>query len=154
MRRSLASFALLSLLVLPGYAAKPAHLLKDLARTQLIVDTSSIHCVLFDIYIAEDGKQRSQGLMYVESMNIYEGMLFVYPQTTRIRMWMKNTLIPLDMLFIDADMTVAHIHREAVPLSEDIIEPPGPVAGVIELNGGASDRFGIRKGDRVILPGT
>ena len=91
-------------------AASPAHLLNTFGRTQLIIDTSGHNCVLFDVYIAQHPEQRSQGLMFIESMGTYEGMLFVYPESARISMWMKNTLISLDMLFIDAQLNVAHIH--------------------------------------------
>ena len=89
--------------------------------------------------------------MFIESMDLYEGMLFVYPDSSLISMWMKNTLISLDMLFIDSQLRVAHIHKGAVPLSEDIIDSQVPVSGVIELNAGATGRFSIATGDQIIL---
>lgn len=132
-------------------AARPAHLLTEFSTTRLIIDTSTIRCIVFDVYVAQTGPQRQQGLMYVEELGTHEGMLFIYPQTARIRMWMKNTLISLDMLFVDENLQVAHIHRNAVPLSEDIIDSQTDVAAVIELNGGAAEYFGIATGNQIIL---
>ena len=141
----------LALLPIAAFAAAPAHLLKDFSTTRVIIDTSAVSCVLFDVYVAQTGPQRQQGLMYVESMGLHEGMLFIYPQSARIRMWMKNTLIPLDMLFVDENLSIVHVHANAVPLSEDIINSGVPITAVIELNGGAAERFAINPGDRVIV---
>jgi uncharacterized membrane protein (UPF0127 family) len=132
-------------------SAEPADLLRKFGRTQLIIESDKRGCILFDIYIAESREQRSQGLMFIRSMDEYEGMLFIFPQATEISMWMENTLISLDMLFINEQLTITSIHRDAVPLSTDIISSGGIASGVIELNGGSADKFGINPGGRVIL---
>ncbi len=90
--------------------------------------------------------------MHIEAMDEYEGMIFLYEQPAEISMWMKNTLIPLDMLFVTSDATIASVHNNAVPMSEAIISSGSSVAAVIELNAGAADRFGIQAGDRIIIP--
>jgi uncharacterized membrane protein (UPF0127 family) len=119
---------------------------------RLIISTASRGCILFDVYVAQTPQQRSQGLMHIESMGQYEGMIFLYAEESSISMWMKNTLIPLDMLFIDRDNHIAHIHKNAVPQSEDIIDSGSAVVGVLELAGGAADYFAIKSGDRMIFP--
>jgi uncharacterized membrane protein (UPF0127 family) len=132
-------------------AAEPADLLREFGRTQIVISTAGQRCILFDIYVANTAQLRRNGLMFVESMDIHEGMLFIYEGTSEITMWMKNTLLPLDMLFFDTSLTIRHIHRNAVPLSEAVISSQGSVAGVIELNGGAADQLGIAVGDRILL---
>jgi hypothetical protein len=133
-------------------AAKPGNLLNEFPRTKLIIDTSGSGCVLFDVYVAQTPEHRSQGLMYIESMGDYEGMIFTYSASLQISMWMKNTLIPLDMLFIDTDLKIAGMHPDAVPHSEEIIESGKEVVAVIELNAGSIKRFNIAAGDRIIFP--
>ncbi len=80
------------------------------------------------------------------------GMLFDYKQPTVATMWMRNTLIPLDMLFVDTQGRIVSIHQRAIPLSLDIIAAAAPVRAVIELNGGTAERLGIEPGDQVIHP--
>jgi len=133
-------------------AAQPADLLKEFERAQLLIETTNSGCVLFNVYIATSSQQRSQGLMYIRSMAADEGMLFIYSQPAQISMWMKNTLIPLDMLFIDSTSRISSIHENAVPYSEAIIESKDIVAGALELNGGAARRYGITPGNRLIFP--
>jgi uncharacterized membrane protein (UPF0127 family) len=129
-------------------SAEPAHLLRGFERARVII-TAKTSCILFDLYVAGTPEQRSQGLMYIHSMGQYEGMLFMYARQAEISMWMKNTLIPLDMLFLDQQQSISSVHANAVPLSEDIISSGAVVSGVIELNGGAAGQFGIRSGDRI-----
>jgi uncharacterized protein len=133
-------------------AAEPAHLLRDFGRDQIIIAASSQRCIVLDVYVAATPEQRRNGLMYVESMDTNEGMVFIYSRPAEISMWMKNTLIPLDMLFFDTSLRIQHIHQNGIPLSEAIISSNGPVIGVIELNGGTAELFGILPGDRIILP--
>ena len=134
-----------------SHSAEPAALLDGFPRSQLLITTAN-DCLLFDIYIAESPRQRAQGLMYVRNMGEREGMLFLYAEAAEISMWMKNTLIPLDMLFLDAGMRVSSIHESAVPLSTAVISSGSPARGVIELNGGAAKRFGIEPGNQVTFP--
>lgn len=77
------------------------------------------------------------------------GMLFDFKTPTVATMWMRNTLIPLDMLFVGGDGHIVNIHERAVPQSDAIIAAAAPVRAVIELNGGTAARLGIRPGDRV-----
>ena len=141
-----------AMLMTSANSAEPADLLRDFNQTQLIIDSSSRGCILFDIYIANSQEQRSQGLMFIRSMDEYEGMLFIYPEPAEISMWMKNTLIPLDMLFFDHKLAITAIHENAVPLSTDIISSRGVANGVIELNGGSAEKFGISQGSQIIFP--
>jgi uncharacterized membrane protein (UPF0127 family) len=94
----------------------------------------------------------AQGLMFRRAMAADAGMLFEYDRVQPVQFWMKNTLIPLDMLFIGADGTVLDIHERAVPLSLDPIGSDKPVLGVLELNGGTVSRLGIKRGDRIDHP--
>lgn len=90
--------------------------------------------------------------MYRRSMAPDAGMLFDFGRPQPTTFWMKNTLIPLDMLFVGADGRIVNIHERAVPMSEEMIPSQGIVRAVIELNGGTAARLGIRPGDRVIYP--
>jgi hypothetical protein len=103
----------------------------------------------FTIELAISPPQHQQGLMYRQSLAPDAGMLFVFPRTQTATFWMKNTLIPLDMLFIAADGRIADIHERAVPLSEAVIASKEPVLAVLELNGGTVARLGIKPGDLV-----
>ena len=106
----------------------------------------------FKVELAETPAQMTQGLMFRTSLPPDAGMLFDYKQPTAATMWMRNTLIPLDMLFVDAQGRIVNIHQRAVPQSLDVIAAAAPVRAVIELNGGTTSRLGIEAGDRVIHP--
>lgn len=132
-------------------AAEPAGLLRDFGRAYLVIESSAQRCIFVDVYVAANSSQWQQGLMHVRDMPLYEGMIFLYPQEREITMWMKNTYIPLDMVFIGSDSRVAHLHYAAVPHSETVISSVARVNQVLELNAGAIKAFGIQPGDRVIL---
>ena len=136
----------------PLPAAEPSFFLRNFRQSKLIVSTQERGCILFDVYIAETPDQRSQGLMHIESMTRHEGMLFLYGQDAEISMWMKNTLIPLDMLFIKGTGQIARIQKNTVPMSEEIIQSGTDVRGVLELAGGTSDYYGIKADDRILYP--
>lgn len=106
----------------------------------------------FDISIADDPAERNRGLMFVEDMAPLQGMLFVYDQPQRVSFWMRNTLIPLDMLFIGADGVLRNIHKEAQPLDETPIFGGEDIQYVLEINGGMSDRLGLAPGDELQHP--
>ena len=101
------------------------------------------------VEIANTDETRRTGLMFREEMAADHGMLFVFDETRMVSMWMENTLIPLDMLFIGEDGTIRTIGRNTKPLSRDIVSSKEPVRYVLELNGGAAARLGIEVGDRV-----
>jgi uncharacterized membrane protein (UPF0127 family) len=103
----------------------------------------------FTVERATTDEQREYGLMYRRKLPADAGMVFVYPDEREVAMWMKNTLIPLDMLFVKADGTILSIRERAVPLSEETIPSKGPVEIVVELNGGTVSRLGIKPGDKI-----
>jgi uncharacterized membrane protein (UPF0127 family) len=106
----------------------------------------------FTVEVAETPAQMEQGLMFRRTMAPDAGMLFDYKAPTAATMWMRNTLIPLDMLFVDAQGRIVNIHQRAVPQSLDTIAAAAPVRAVIELNGGTAARLGIAPGDEVQHP--
>lgn len=115
----------------------------DLSRVDLKGDWGSAR---FSVEVADDPQERSQGLMNRETMPRSAGMLFVYEQPQRAVFWMKNTLIPLDMIFMDETGTVTRIHENAVPLDLTGIDGGEQVQFVLEINGGLSGRLGITEG--------
>lgn len=115
----------------------------------LSITVSSGETHAFTVEIARTFEEQAQGLMYRETLAPDAGMIFVYAKETRQSMWMKNTLIPLDMVFIRRDGRISHIHERAVPGSLDTISSRGRVAAVLELRGGTVARLGIGVGDRV-----
>jgi uncharacterized membrane protein (UPF0127 family) len=88
--------------------------------------------------------------MYIRDMDQHAGMLFVFPADEQVSMWMKNTYLSLDMVFIDAAGRIVYIAPKTTPLSLNIISAPQPARAVLELKGGACAAFGIRAGDRII----
>jgi uncharacterized protein len=106
----------------------------------------------FRIELATTPEQKAQGLMFRRQLAPDAGMLFDFGQPIMATMWMKNTLIPLDMLFVGRDGRIVNIRERAVPESLDTIAAAAPVRAVIELNGGTAARLDIRPGDRVIYP--
>ncbi|MCS6947038.1 MAG: DUF192 domain-containing protein [Steroidobacteraceae bacterium] len=104
---------------------------------------------VFRVWVARSPQQQAQGLMFVRSLASDRGMLFVHDRPRVAGMWMKNTFIPLDMLFIDARGRIVTIHAETTPHSLDTLSSRVPVIAVIELKGGEAARRGIRVGDRV-----
>lgn len=104
----------------------------------------------FLVELALTPEQRSRGLMFRRELPEGRGMLFDFgPGETEVSMWMRNTYIPLDMVFIRADGTIRHIAADTVPFSETIIPSTGPVKGVLEVIAGTCRRLGIAAGDRV-----
>ena len=90
--------------------------------------------------------------MFRRSLAPDAGMLFDYKQPTVATMWMRNTLIPLDMLFVDVKGRIVNIQQRTIPQSDDLIAAAAPVRAVIELNGGTAGRLGIVPGDQVVHP--
>ena len=115
-----------------------------------IISASGPH--RFKVELAETPAQMTQGLMFRTSLAPDAGMLFEYQQPIAATMWMRNTLIPLDMLFVDRRGRIVNIHERAVPQSDDVIAAAEPVRAVIELNGGTASRLGIEPGDIVVHP--
>jgi uncharacterized membrane protein (UPF0127 family) len=105
-----------------------------------------------DVEIAEAPKEKQLGLMFRTDLPEGTGMLFPYGEPQELTMWMHNTYIPLDMVFIRADGVVHRIEKRAEPLSDRVIPSEGPVSAVLELPAGATDRLGLKPGDRVRHP--
>jgi hypothetical protein len=106
----------------------------------------------FRVEIADTDESRSRGLMGRTALPEDSGMLFDFRDTAPVSMWMRGTLVPLDMLFIRADGTIARIISGVAPLSDRLIDSGGPVRAVLELNAGTCARHGIEAGDRVVHP--
>lgn len=140
-----------SLLLGAGWASAQGMLAKFDRAELAITGESGRH--EFTVELALTAQQHSQGLMYRREMARDEGMLFDFgPRLRRASMWMKNTYIPLDMLFIKPDGEVESIAERTTPHSLEAINSRGLVRYVLELNGGTASRLGIRPGDRVELP--
>lgn len=105
--------------------------------------------VLFQAELADTPEARARGLMHRSQLGEREGMLFVFPSERPLSFWMKNTLIPLDMIFIRADKTVLGIVENAEPLTETSRSVGGSSQFVLEINGGLSAKLGIAKGQSV-----
>ncbi len=106
----------------------------------------------FAVEIADDAGERAQGLMFRETMPRGAGMLFVYDRPQPVAFWMKNTLIPLDMIFVGPDGVVRHVHSNAIPGDETAI-PGGPgILAVLEINGGLARAMGIAPGTQMRHP--
>jgi uncharacterized membrane protein (UPF0127 family) len=103
----------------------------------------------FEVEVVSTPETRAQGLMFREKLAANAGMLFIYPGEQPVSFWMKNTLIPLDMLFLKADGSIVHIAHKAVPHDETPIDSGAAVKAVLEVNGGTADALGIKEGDRV-----
>ena len=132
-------------------AALPAWALETFGTSELTIQTAG-GPQKFTIELALSDAQMEQGLMFRRSLAANAGMLFDFRSPTNVTMWMKNTLIPLDMLFLDEQGRIIDIHERAVPQSTDIIASSVPAHYVIELNGGTVERLGIKIGDQATSP--
>lgn len=127
--------------------------LVDFPRDHLEIVGQGGHHHSFNIELAVTPQQQTQGLMYRRSLAPDAGMLFDFHQTKSIAMWMKNTFIPLDMIFIADDGRIVGIAERTIPQSQDIISSPGAIRAVLEVNGGTASRQGIAAGDRIVFAG-
>ncbi|MEJ0086585.1 MAG: DUF192 domain-containing protein [Pseudomonadota bacterium] len=105
---------------------------------------------VFQVWLADNPQRQSQGLMFVRGLPDLRGMLFVHESPQPISMWMKNTYIPLDMVFIDARGHIQQIVEQTKPHSLDIIRSKDPALAVLEIAGGEARRLGLHPGQRVI----
>jgi uncharacterized protein len=150
MRRIRLALALLAFcLPLATLAADfaPAQL-QGFPRDSLRIDEGATHAD-FQIWIADSPQHQQQGLMFLTELPPGYGMLFPVDPPHAMSMWMKNTYVSLDMLFIGSDGRVMHIVHDATPLSTDIISSGGTVSAVLEIRAGESRRLGLREGSRV-----
>jgi len=150
-RASMAILTALLLLSTGASAMEPATRVADFPTGTLILESSGDRCLRINVRFADTPEHQSQGLMFIEQMDEFEGMLFRYSPPSTINMWMRNTIIPLDMVFIREDQRVARIAFNTQPYSEARISSGVPVAGVLELNAGFSSRWRVRAGNRLLL---
>ena len=140
-----AACAPLLLYAVVGHAQTAPEELSAFPQTTLTV-TSGRTKHLFTLWVADTPTRSEQGLMFVRELPADKGMVFVEPQPRVWTMWMKNTYIPLDMLFVAVDGRVVKI-AHAIPHDESIISSDVAVSGVIELQGGISDALHLKVGD-------
>ena len=103
----------------------------------------------FMVEVARSGEEQARGLMFRTAMAADEGMIFPMSPPRHASFWMKNTVIPLDIVYIGSDRRILNIAAQTVPYSEDPLPSAGPVSGVLELVGGRAAQLGIKPGDRV-----
>ena len=105
----------------------------------------------FEVYIADSNSKRKKGLMYIENLPNNHGMLFKFSSPRIASMWMKNTYISLDLLFIDKNQTIVKIHNNAEPFNLKGISSKLKVKWVLEINGGLAEELGINPGNKIIF---
>jgi uncharacterized membrane protein (UPF0127 family) len=122
----------------------------DMNTLEIVSKTSGVH--VFQVELAVNDAERAQGLMYRKELPEGRGMLFDFQREQEVAFWMKNTYIPLDMIFIRANGQILRIAENTTPLSEQTVPSGGPVRGVLEVIGGTARKLGIAPGDRVAHP--
>ena len=143
MRRFLFAFVMLALVAVPARWINGAVAMETLE----IASKSGVHT--FAIELAVNDEQRARGLMFRKELPEGQGMLFDFHKEQPTSFWMKNTYIPLDMIFIRGDGRILRIAENTVPLSETLVPSGGPVRAVLEVIGGTAKKLGIAPGDRV-----
>jgi uncharacterized membrane protein (UPF0127 family) len=145
-RRATLGFAWLCALALAGGACRAS-------GPTATIHTARGGSATVSLEIADTPASQQRGLMYRRELPEDHGMLFVFPAETMHDFWMKNTVIPLDMIFIAADLKIAGIHADATPLSTEPVGVGKPSQFVLEVPGGWAVRHGVAAGDRVELSG-
>jgi uncharacterized membrane protein (UPF0127 family) len=131
-----------------SHAQQPAPPAVSFEKSSLVIDTAG-GPLTFEVELALTPEQQQRGLMFRQKLGAKEGMLFDFGSPQPLSFWMANTLIPLDMLFIDGAGRIVRIHANAEPLSTRAITSGAPARAVLEINGGASRLLGIKPGDVV-----
>ena len=153
LRRSTSLLAMLALLTAAACQAQEideAHLLDLDSYPKAKLDIhSGKQTHQFDIWLAETPRQQQQGLMFVRDLPAARGMLFVAKEPRVFDMWMRNTYIPLDMVFIGADGRISSIAANTTPHSLAIVSSRIPVGAILELKGGEAARLALHAGDKV-----
>lgn len=120
---------------------RPSAFEKEGTLTFYTPDDTSLKTI--DVEIADSDAERQRGLMHRRSLGYDRGMLFIFDEVSEGSMWMKNTPLPLDIVFVDADSQVINVHRRTTPFSEEPIEPAAPRKFVVEVRAGFADKFGV-----------
>ena len=116
-----------------------------------LINTKGDTINTLDIEIADDDYSRQTGLMYRESIKEKQGMLFVYSRESMRNFYMKNTYIPLDLIFFNSDSTIVSFQKDAKPLDESNLPSQVPAQFILEINAGLSERWDLKAGDRFSL---
>jgi len=141
----------LTALLLSAQATKEDDLDSTFGKDSLVISADRDACWFFEMYIAGNRSQQMRGLMFVRDLPEFTGMIFVYREAAIHSMWMKNTYIPLDMLFVKGDGAVSSVASNTTPLSLESISSTEPVNFVIELNAGVAERLAIGEQSRIIF---
>ena len=128
--------------------------LEDLEKGSVSIKLNSNESIEFSVLIAESNKDRRQGLMHIEFMEENQGMLFVFNPPRRVSMWMRNTPMSLDILFIDRNGKVINMEENTTPYSTKALSSGGTIRWVLEINSGLAKTKGIKTGDLVLLDST
>ncbi|HET7708850.1 MAG TPA: DUF192 domain-containing protein [Sphingomicrobium sp.] len=120
-----------------------------LEQAKLTITQQNKRQSVFTVEVARTPEEQARGLMHRQSLAPDRGMIFPYSPPQPVGFWMKNTLIPLDMIFIREDGTIASIAENTVPLSLELVPSVEPVVAVLEIAGGRSAELGIKAGDKV-----
>jgi uncharacterized membrane protein (UPF0127 family) len=145
------AFRLLALVALLAWPGHPTLAETTFPESPLAIVTSDARHA-FTVEVARSHEQRARGLMFRSQLDADRGMLFDFGREAEVNMWMRNTLLPLDMLFIDGAGVIRKIEANTKPLSLDTISSEQPVTAVLELNAGAAKVFGVEEGDVVVHP--
>ena len=140
-------FASLGMLLALVWIVIPAPAWTATKETLEVVTQSGVHA--FNVEVVANDEERQKGLMFRKELPDGNGMLFDFKVEAPVSFWMKNTLIPLDMIFIRGDGRIASIAENTTPMSERLVPSDGPVRGVLEVIAGTARKLGIKAGDRV-----
>ena len=143
------SWLMACLVIMAGVLLAPAAQAASVQPLE-IVTKSGVH--VFSVEMATTEQEKETGLMYRKELADGKGMLFDFTPEQEVSMWMKNTYISLDMIFIRADGRILRIAENTEPLSTKIISSKGPARAVLEVVAGTAQKYGIRPGDRVGHP--
>ncbi|MFT3998356.1 MAG: DUF192 domain-containing protein [Asticcacaulis sp.] len=135
----------LAILSLALFACAPAS--TPAPESVSVTTKQGVHA--FQVEIADDDQERETGLMNRDSLAEDRGMLFLFPDVRERAFWMKNTHIPLDIIYLSKSGEVVSIQKNTIPMNETPLQSYGPAAAVLEINAGLSDRLGIVPGDKV-----
>ena len=119
-------------------------------RERIAVETRSARRLVFEAWRADTDETRAQGLMFVQALDPSQAMIFIYDPPQQVAMWMKNTYVPLDMLFADRAGCIVKVAANAQPLSLETILVESAVGYVVEIKAGTAAQHGIARGDRIV----
>jgi uncharacterized membrane protein (UPF0127 family) len=146
MQRRPISFCLLAFVLLAAVASCEA-------QPKVTIATQTGQSVIFQVEVADTAAKRTLGLQYRKELGSDRGMIFLFPAESHQSFWMKNTPLPLDMIFINSERKIVGIVEQTTPFSLDSRSVPAPSQFVLEINGGLAKRHGIRAGDSVKFEG-